>query len=444
MFWPLAFSKERQATWNIHALSRISLKKSLKIKFRLEPSTGHIREHETVTPRGRCLGRISMDSEKMKSLKPIYLDYNATTPIDPQVLKAMLPFLSEHFGNPSSSHLYGKAAKEAVNRAREQTAKLIGSETDEILFTSGGTEGNNHAIIGIALANIEKGRHIITSEIEHPSVLEPLQYLQERFAFKITYLPVDKYGMVSPSDVEKAITHETVLITIMHANNEVGTIEPTEEIGKIAKEKNVAFHSDAAQSCGKIPVNVNKLNVDLLTIAGHKLYAPKGIGALYIRNGTRLDKFMHGAGQEQGKRAGTENVPYIVGLGLACEIASGNIHNFSQTVKELRDKLHRNVLSGLGEEKVKLNGHLEKRLPNTLNISIKDLIGENLLAQMPEIAASTGSACHAGSTKPSAVLLAMGLPKEQALGALRLSLGRWSTQEEIDEASRLIVRKAQS
>ena len=378
----------------------------------------------------------------MKNPVPIYLDYNATTPIDPKVLEAIIPYLKEHFGNPSSSHAYGKVTKKAVNRAREQTAKIIGSETDEILFTSGGTESNNHAIIGTALASREKGRHIITSEIEHPSVLETLQYLQKRFAFKVTILPVDKYGMVNPSDVEEAITHETVLITIMHANNEVGTIEPIEEIGKIAKGKNVAFHSDAAQSCGKIQINVNKLNVDLLTIAGHKLYAPKGIGALYIRNGTKLDNFMHGAGQEQGKRAGTENVPYIVGLGHACEIALGNLPSFSQSVKTLRDRLHRKILDGLGEEKVKLNGHPEKRLPNTLNISIKNVVGENLLALTPEIAASTGSACHAGSTRPSAVLLAMGLTREQAFGALRLSLGRWSTQEEIEKASTLIVRNA--
>jgi len=312
----------------------------------------------------------------MKKLELIYLDYNATTPIDPAVFEAMLPFFKEHFGNPSSSHAYGKAAKEAVSTAREQVAKLVGAATDEILFTSGGTESNNHAIIGTALANIERGRHIITSEIEHPSVFETLKYLQKRFTFKITYLPVDKYGMVSASDVEKAITPETVLITIMHANNEVGTIESIEEIGKIAKERNVTFHTDAAQSCGKIPVGISQLNVDLLTIAGHKLYAPKGIGALYIRNGTTLDKFIHGAGQEQGKRAGTENVPYIVGLGKACEIASDSLPIFSQSVKSLRDRLHRNILEGLGEEKVKLNGHPEKRLPNTLNISIKGIVGE--------------------------------------------------------------------
>ena len=379
----------------------------------------------------------------MKNMKPVYLDYNATTPIDPEVLEAMLPYFKGKFGNPSSSHAYGKPAKKAVTSAREQVAKLIGAETDEIVFTSGGTESNNHAIIGTALANMEKGRHIVTSVIEHPSVLETLQYLHERFAFKITYLPVDKYGMVSASDMEKAITHKTVLITLMHANNEVGTIEPREEIGKIAKENNVTFHTDAAQSCGKISVDVNNLKVDLLTIAGHKLYAPKGIGALYIRNGTNLDKFIHGAGQEQGKRAGTENVPYVAGLGCASEIASRNLTRFSQSVRKLRDRLHRSILDGLGEEKVKLNGHPEKRLPNTLNISIKGVVGENLLAQTHEIAASTGSACHAGSTKPSAVLLAMGIAGEQALGALRLSLGRWSTQEEIDVASKLIVQRAQ-
>ncbi len=373
---------------------------------------------------------------------PIYLDYNATTPIDPAVVKAMLPFFNEHFGNPSSSHIYGKSAKEAIIHAREQVAKLINSETNEILFTSGGTESDNHAIIGTALANMEKGKHIISSQIEHPAVLETLQYLQERFGFTATYLPVDSYGLVNPSDVERAITKQTVLISIMHANNEVGTEEPIGEIGKIAKQKGITFHSDAAQSCGKISVDVNKLDVDLLAIAGHKLYAPKGIGALYIRNGTKLDKFIHGAGQEQGRRAGTENVPYIVGLGCACEIALDKLPTFNPSISKLRDRLHSNIVEGLGKEKVKLNGHPEKRLPNTLNISIKGVVGEELLARMPDIAASTGSACHAGSTNPSAVLLAMGLSREQALGALRLSMGRWSTQSEIDEAARLIITQA--
>jgi len=380
----------------------------------------------------------------MKGMKPIYLDYNATTPVDPEVIEAMLPYLKEHFGNPSSSHPYGKTAKEAVDKARAQVAELIGSGPDEIVFTSGGSESNNHAIIGTALANRKRGKHIITSRIEHPSVLETLRYLQERFGFKVTYTPVDNYGAVNPSDVEKAITRETILITLMHANNEVGTIEPIQEIGQIAKEKGVIFHSDAAQSCGKIQVNIDKLNVDLLTLAGHKLYAPKGIGALYIRNGTSIDKFVHGAGQEQKRRAGTENVPYIVGLGQACKITAAGIRDFGQRIKTLRDGLHKNILDGLGADKVKLNGHPEQRLPNTLNISIQGVIGEELLRQMPEIAASTGSACHAGSTEPSAVLLAMGLAREQALGALRLSLGRWSTKEEVNEAARLIVRSVQS
>jgi len=375
---------------------------------------------------------------------PIYLDYNATTPVDPSVLEAMLPYFKEHFGNPSSSHIYGKAAKEAIGNAREQTARLIGAQIDEILFTSGGSESNNHAIIGTALANRKRGKHIITSRIEHPSVLETLHYLEEKFGFKVTYSAVDEYGVVNPSDVERSISKETILVTLMHANNEVGTIEPIQEIGQIAKEKGVIFHSDAAQSCGKIPVNVDKLNVDLLTVAGHKLYAPKGIGALYIRNGTSIDRFVHGAGQEQKRRAGTENVPYIVGLGQACKIAAAGIRDFGQRVETLRDKLYKNILEGLGANKVKLNGHPEQRLPNTLNISIQGVIGEELLRQMPEIAASTGSACHAGSTEPSAILLAMGLAREQALGALRLSLGRWSTEEEVDEAARLIVRSVQS
>src|SRR3990170_2894142 len=268
---------------------------------------------------------------------PIYLDYNATTPVDQDVFKAMLPYFKTYFGNPSSSHQYGKVTKEAVDAARQQVAKLLGADASEIVFTSGGSESNNHAIIGTALANMKKGKHIITSRIEHPSVHETLRYLEQKFGFRITYLPVDKFGMVNPSDVEKAITDETVLITIMHANNEVGTIEPIEETGQIAKENDVIFHSDAAQSCGKIEVIVDKLNVDLLTIAGHKLYAPKGIGALYIRKGTSIDNFIHGAGQEQRRRAGTENVPYIVGLGHACEKAVNSVQDFGQRVKTLRD-----------------------------------------------------------------------------------------------------------
>jgi cysteine desulfurase len=374
--------------------------------------------------------------------KPIYLDYNATTPVDPEALEAMLPFFSEHFGNPSSSHAYGTKPKEAINKARMQVANLIGAQPGEIIFTSGGTEGNNHAIIGTALSRIDVGRHIVTSEVEHPAVLETLRYLQDRFSFKITRLPVDRFGMVNPSEVADAITSETTLITLMHANNEVGTINPIEEVGKIASEKCVALHTDAAQSCGKISVNVDDLGVDLLSVAGHKVYVPKGIGALYIRNGTKIDNFIHGAGQEHDRRAGTENVPYIVGLGKACEIALNGLSTYRQGVRALRDKLHLNILSGLGEDRVHLNGHPEKRLPNTLNLSIKGIVGEILLKCIPQIAASTGSACHAGSTEPSAVLMAMGVSRELSLGALRLSLGRWSIAKEVEEASRLIVQNA--
>lgn len=376
--------------------------------------------------------------------KPIYLDYNATTPVDPTVLKAMLPFFKEYFGNPSSAHVYGFKAKEAIDKAREQTARLIGAEPNEIVFTSGGTESDNYAIIGTALSKMEKGKHIITSKIEHPAVLQTVEYLQERFNFKVTYLPVDKNGMTSPADVEEAITPQTTLITIMHANNEVGTINPIGEIAKIAENKEITFHTDAAQSCGKIPVNIRELKVDFLTVAGHKLYAPKGIGALFIRNGTKLDKYMHGAGQEMSRRAGTENVPYIVGLGMACQIASSNLSAYSQNIMMLRDRLHRNFLDGLGAKRVCLNGHPNKRLPNTLNVSINGIFGEELLKRIPEIAASTGSACHAGSTKPSAVLVAMGVSERAALGALRLSLGRWSTQEEIDKASSMIIKQSKA
>ena len=375
----------------------------------------------------------------MKYKKPIYLDYNATTPIDSRVLDSMLHYFKTDFGNPSSSHHYGKLVKEVISKARKQVASLINAKPNEITFTSGGTESNNYAIIGTAFSKMEKRRHIITSQIEHPSVLQTLKYLEEKFRFKITYLPVDKYGMVTPQDVEKEITADTILITIMHANNEVGSIEPIEEIGRIAKKREVIFHTDAAQSCGKVDVNVEKLNVNLLTIAGHKLYASKGIGALYIKAGTELDNFMHGAGQELGRRPGTENVPYIVGLGRACILASSSLNRFSSSVTILRDQLYNNLLYGLGEELVALNGHPKLRLPNTLNISIKGVMGEELLSQIPEIAASTGSACHAGSTKPSAVLLAMGISKERALGSLRLSLGRWSTKEEVNKVSQLIV-----
>lgn len=376
--------------------------------------------------------------------KPIYLDYNATTPVDPRVRDAMLPFLGERFGNPSSTYVYGQQANEAVVHARAQVAGLIGAGPDEVVFTGGGSESDNHAIIGGALANADKGKHIITSRIEHPAVLNACRYLETRMGFRVTYLRVDGEGLVDPEDVRKAITEETVLITLMHANNEVGTIGPIEEVGRIARERGALFHTDAAQSCGKIPVDVNRLNVDMLAIAGHKLYAPKGIGALFVRRGTLIDPLIHGGGQEDGRRAGTENVPYIVGLGAACEIAGEHLPVFQKEARRLRDRLHDMIIAGLGRDSVKLNGHPERRLPNTLNVSISGIVGEDLLGRIPGIASSTGSACHADSTDPSEVLLEMGLSRDLALGALRLSLGRWSTEEEVDVAGGLIVERAKS
>jgi cysteine desulfurase len=375
---------------------------------------------------------------------PIYLDYNATTPIHPQVKEAMLPYLGEHFGNPSSGYTYGQTAKEAVARGREQVAGLVGSASEEITFTSGGSESDNQAIIGTALANIDKGKHIITSRIEHPAVTNTCRYLEEKLGFRVTYLPVDGYGLVSVEDVRKAISDDTILITIMHANNEVGTIESIEEIGEAARERGIMLHTDAAQSVGKIRVDVNQLKVDLLTIAGHKLYAPKGIGALYIRKGTRIDPYIHGAGQESGRRAGTENVPYMVGLGAACGIVGKSLPDGEKKTRHLRERLQAGLEKGLGKERVQLNGHPEKRLPNTLNVSIKGVVGEELLGRIPEIAAATGAACHAGSTEPSGVLLEMGVERETALGALRLTVGRWSTEEEVDRAVGLIVERVKS
>ena len=373
--------------------------------------------------------------------KMIYLDYNATTPIDPHVRRAMLPYLAEHFGNPSSGYAYGKIAREAVEKAREQVAALIGAEAGEIVFTSGGSESDNHAIFGAALAS-RKGKHIITSRIEHPAVIDSCRYLEQRLGFRVTYLPVDEYGLLPPKSVLDAITGDTVLISVMHANNEVGTIEPIEEIGRIARDRGILFHTDAAQSCGKIAVDVNELNVDLLTIAGHKLYAPKGIGALYIRSGTLIDPLIHGSKQESGRRAGTENVAYIVALGAACELAQETLYEYERRTGRLRDRLQSSIEQGLGKETVRLNGHPRRRLPNTLNISIRGIVGEELLALLPEVAASAGAACHAGSKEPSGVLLELGLSRELALGALRLTLGRWSTRGETDRAGRLIVDRA--
>ena len=364
--------------------------------------------------------------------RPIYLDYNASTPHDPEVISAMHPYLEEYFGNPSSSHWNGVQAKNAIENARRQVASLLNCEPDEIVFTSGGTESNNYAIKGIAFAHRDKGNHIITTQIEHPAVTEVCNFLEEN-GFKITYLPVDEFGLVSVSDVEKAITPQTILITIMHANNEVGTVQSIEQISKIARKHSIVFHTDAAQSIGKIPTDVNTLGVDLLSIAGHKLYAPKGIGALYIREGVQLEKFMHGAGHEQGRRAGTENVLEIVGLGKACEIAKRDMDKNMSHMGAMRDILY----DGLKEkcEEIKLNGHPEKRLPNTLSVSFLGLDANAIISEIKDyVAVSAGAACHSGEIKISHVLKAMNVPVEWARGTIRFSTGRMTTGMEIDKA----------
>ena len=371
-------------------------------------------------------------------MRRIYLDYNATTPVDPDVLGAMLPYLREHFGNPSSGHWFGVQAKAGVDHARKQVAALLGADPSEIVFTSGGSESDNWAIRGIAEANRDRGDHIITSQIEHPAVLNTCRYLEDQ-GFPVTYLPVDGYGRVDPDNIARAITSRTILISIMHANNEVGTLQPIAAIGAIAREREIYMHTDAAQSVGKIPTDVDRLQVDLLTIAGHKLYAPKGVGALYVRRGTHIGSLIHGAGHEGGRRASTENVAGIVGLGQACAIAAKTVAETVGRMQALRDRLHEGLAAHV--EDLHLNGHATQRLPNTLNLSFEGLDGNALLAALPEIAASTGSACHAGTTEPSPVLTAMGVPAEIALGAVRLSLGRQNDQREIDRVVELLARR---
>lgn len=368
----------------------------------------------------------------------IYLDYNATTPVDKEVLEAMRPYLTEYFGNPSSSHCFGSAAKKAVEKARKQVAELINCRPDEIIFTSGGTESNNFAIKGYALANEARGNHIITSVIEHPAVTEVCRYLEKK-GFSVTYLPVDEHGLVYPEQVENAITPQTILISIMHANNEIGTIEPVTEIATIARRHNIAFHTDAAQSVGKYPVDVKKLGVEMLTIAGHKLYAPKGVGALFIREGIHLEKLIHGADHEQNKRAGTENVPEIVGLGRACEIAGRDLEKNMGHMMKMRDLLYDLLLRKISD--FRLNGHPSLRLPNTLNLSFRGLEANILLNEMESngIAASAGAACHTDSVDVSPVLSAIGLETEFAMGTIRFSVGKYTTEDEISRAADIIV-----
>jgi len=383
---------------------------------------------------------------KVKEMKPIYLDHAATTPTDPRVVEAMLPYFSKLYGNPSSLHSFGQDARRAVEEARDRIAAFLGAKTEEIVFTSGGTESNNFVIRGVASAKKDKGNHIITSNIEHHAVLEPCHSL-EKEGFEVARIKVDKDGLVDPDDVRREITDKTILISIMHANNEIGTVQPIEEIGKIAKERGIYFHSDVVQTFGHLPVRVDQLNVDLLSASAHKLYGPKGVGFLYVRKGTRIKRFMEGGDQEKKRRASTHNVPGIVGFGKAVELAGGEMEAESRKLIVLRDKLIGGLLEKIGD--AQLNGHPARRLPNNVNISISYVEGESLLLNldMEGIACSTGSACTSSSLEPSHVLMAIGLPHEMAHGSLRFSLGRATTEEEIHDVLTVlpkIVKKLRS
>ena len=372
-------------------------------------------------------------------MRRIYLDYAATTPMHPEVVKAMLPYFTDVFGNPSSIHSYGQEAKGAIEEARVKVADLIGARGEEIIFTSGGTEADNFALKGVAFANESKGNHIITSPIEHHAGIETCKFLERR-GFLVTYLPVDEYGLVDPGDVKKAITDKTILISVMQASNEMGTIQPIAEIGRIAKEAGIYFHTDAVQAVGHIPVDVNELEVDLLAMSAHKLYGPKGVGALYIRKGTKLVPFMHGGDQERRRRASTENVPGIVGLGKATELAQQEMAEEAERLTYLRDRLIKGLLGRI--DHTRLNGHPLKRLPNNVNVSVDYVEGESMLLNLDleGICASTGSACSSSSLEPSHVLLALGLSPEQAHGSLRFSLGKWTSEEEIERVLEVLPR----
>jgi cysteine sulfinate desulfinase/cysteine desulfurase-like protein len=372
----------------------------------------------------------------------IYLDYNATTPVAPEVAQAMRPFLDGFFGNPSSSHKLGLEARDAVERARRQIAELLGCSSQEVLFTSGGTESNNTAIIGTARALKNEGRHIVTSSIEHPAVTEVCVYLEREEGFRITTVPVDSAGLVDPAAVESAITTETILVTIMHANNEVGTIQPIADIVDVARNRgsaHIRVHTDGAQSVGKVETDVGALGVDLFSVAGHKLYAPKGVGALYIKDGTKLAKLMHGASHENNLRAGTENVLEIVGLGAAAESARTGLDANAKHMRFMRDRLLTTLSLELPSQSIVINGHAEKRLPNTLSVSFPGLEANTILDELTDVAASAGAACHAEQVSISHVLAAMGVEQHVAMGTIRLSTGRGTTAEEVDEAARQIV-----
>ena len=371
-------------------------------------------------------------------MRRIYLDYAATTPVDPAVLQAMLPYFTEHFGNPSSLHAFGQQARAAMENAREGIASFLGAKPAEIVFTSGGTESNNFAIKGIAYARRKKGNHIITTGIEHHAVTEPCHFLEKEEGFSVTVLPTDKDGLVDPDDVKKAITDKTILISVMHANNEIGTIQPIAEIGRIAKERGVYFHTDAVQTLGHLPYTVDDLNVDLLSASAHKLYGPKGVGLLYIRRGTRITPFMHGGDQENRRRASTQNVPGIVGFGKAVELAKSQLQQEMAELSRLRDKLIGGILARI--DQTRLNGHPVKRLPNNVNVSIEYIEGEGMLLSLDlmGIACSTGSACSSSSLEPSHVLVCIGLTHEVAHGSLRFSLGRYTTEQDIDDVLEIL------
>ena len=366
----------------------------------------------------------------------IYLDHNATTPVDPEAVKAMMPYLNEEFGNPSSGYPLGQRAGEAVERARGEVASLLKCRSGEVVFTSGGTESNNMVLKGLIDFRSPEKSHIITSAVEHPAILNPALFLME-LGVKVTVLPVDPFGQVDPKEVRKAIFKNTKLITIMLANNETGTLQPIEEISKIAHELGILIHTDAAQAVGKLKLDVNELGVDFLTVAGHKLYAPKGIGALFMREDQDLSPFIHGAGQEGGRRPGTENVILAAGLGAACRIAEQRLDEDINKTALLRDRLEELLFNDL--DGLVLNGHREKRLPNTLNVSVPGLEGGRILDGLPTVIASTGAACHDRTVKLSHVLSAMAIPPEIGMGALRLTLGRSNTMKQIEEAARLII-----
>ncbi|KRQ86881.1 Cysteine desulfurase [Caloramator mitchellensis] len=367
----------------------------------------------------------------MEEKRLVYMDHAATTYVKPEVLEAMLPYFTENFGNPSSIYTFARKSKRAIEDARDKVAKALNANTDEIFFTGGGSEADNWAIKGVALANREKGNHIITTKIEHHAVLHTCEYLEKR-GFEVTYLDVDENGVVDLEQLKNAITDKTILISIMFANNEIGTIQPIAEIGKIARERGVLFHTDAVQAVGHIKIDVKEMNIDLLSLAAHKFYGPKGVGALYIRKGVKIDNLIHGGGQERRRRAGTENLPGIVGLGKAIELATQDIEGHNAKLITLRDRLLNGIMDKIPH--TKLNGHPVHRLPGNINVSFRFIEGESLLLLLDQfgIAASTGSACSSGSLDPSHVLLAIGLPHEIAHGSLRLSLGDKNTEEDVD------------